>query len=264
MHGFNETFATAAYTAAELCHFLGREQVCAFFTWPASSTGGFLTSYTATTESADYAVEHLKKTIRMIATTPGVEGLHILAHSRGTALTLRAVTALSTEAIAAGKEPADLYKIDNLVLFSPDVDVDIAGQEITSFLSDPDLVTIWPEARLPRVLKGRLTIYASPEDRALAVSKILFRSRNRMGQLRPEDVPERIQRYFEIAGRVDLISYEGKRTDLFGHSYFTTNPQVSSDVIQLIRYGRRLGEPGRELIKTGRVTWIFPVAEDIH
>lgn len=145
----------------------------------------------------------------MIATTPGVEGLHILAHSRGTALTLRAVTALSTEAIAAGKEPADLYKIDNLVLFSPDVDVDIAGQEITSFFSDPDLVTIWPEARLPRVLKGRLTIYASPEDRALAVSKILFRSRNRMGQLRPEDVPERIQRYYEIAGRVDLISYEG-------------------------------------------------------
>lgn len=32
VHGFNETFATAAFTAAELCHFLGRESVCAFFT----------------------------------------------------------------------------------------------------------------------------------------------------------------------------------------------------------------------------------------
>ena len=30
VHGFNETFATAAYTAAELCHVLGREDVC---TW---------------------------------------------------------------------------------------------------------------------------------------------------------------------------------------------------------------------------------------
>ncbi len=87
VHGFNETFASAAYTAAELCHFLGREQVCAFFTWPASSTGNFLTSYTTTTESADYAVEHLKKTIRMIAATPGVEGIQLLAHSRGTAVT---------------------------------------------------------------------------------------------------------------------------------------------------------------------------------
>jgi esterase/lipase superfamily enzyme len=258
VHGFNETFATAAYTAAELCHFLGREPVCAFFTWPASSTGNFLISYTSTTESADFAVEHLKKSLRTIATTPGVEGVHILAHSRGTAVTLDAVRELGLEAIAAGKEPADLYKIRNLVLLSPDIDVDVAGQRTTSFLSDPDLVTVWPEARLPRMLEGRMTIYASPEDRALLVSRLLFRSRKRVGQLRPEDLPETIQRYFEIGGRTDLISYEGERTDLFGHSYFTTNAQVSADLIQLIRFGRQLGEPGRELIRTGRVTWKFP------
>jgi esterase/lipase superfamily enzyme len=259
VHGFNETFTTAAYTAAELCHFLGREPVCAFFTWPASSTGNFLISYTTTTESADYAVEHLKKSLRTIATTPGVEGLHILAHSRGTALTLRAVRELGMEAIAAGKEPANLYKIKNLVLLSPDIDVGLAGQTMTGYLSDPDLVTVWPEGRLPRILDGRLTIYASPEDRALAVSQFLFRSRSRMGQLRPEDVPDKVQRHFE-GGGLDLISYQGERTDLFGHSYFTTNPQVSTDLIQLIRYGRQLGEPGRELIKTGRVTWKFPTA----
>ncbi|NEV61320.1 alpha/beta hydrolase [Thiorhodococcus minor] len=259
VHGFNETFATAAYTAAELCHFLGREEVCAFFTWPASTTGNFLISYTTTTESADYAVAHLKKTIRTLASTPGVERLQLLAHSRGTALTLRAVSELAREAIAASKEPMDLYKIDNLVLLSPDIDVDIAGQQITDFLSDPELMTVWPEGRLPRVLQGRLTIYASPEDRALLVSRILFRSRNRVGQLRPEDIPDKAQRYFETVGRIDLISYEGKRTDLFGHSYFTTNPQVSSDLIELLRYDKQLGEPGRELVKTGRVTWEFPV-----
>jgi esterase/lipase superfamily enzyme len=42
VHGFNETFATAAFTAANLCHFLGREPVCTFFTWPASRTGNIL------------------------------------------------------------------------------------------------------------------------------------------------------------------------------------------------------------------------------
>jgi esterase/lipase superfamily enzyme len=259
VHGFNETFASAAYTAAELCHFLGREQVCAFFTWPASSTGNFLISYTTTTESADYAVEHLKKTIRMVAATPGVEGIQLLAHSRGTAVLLKAVRELALEAIAAGKEPVNIYKIDNLVLFSPDIDVQIAGQQITGFISDPDLVTVRPEGRLPRILKGRLTIYASPEDRALLVSKILFRSRQRMGQLRPEDIPPPVQRYFGALGRIDLISYEGKRTDWFGHSYFTTNPMVSSDLVELIRYGKKPGEPGRDnLIKTGPVTWKFP------
>jgi esterase/lipase superfamily enzyme len=258
VHGFNETFATAAYTAAELCHFLGREQVCAFFTWPASASGNFLTSYTSTTESADFAVEHLKKSIRMIATTPGVDGVQILAHSRGTALTLKAVRELGLEAIAAGKEPVDLYKIDNLVLLSPDIDLDIAAQQLTGFLSDPDLITVWPEGKLPRVLKGRLTIYTSPDDRALRVSQLLFRSRNRVGQMRPEDIPEKGQRYMEVLGRMDMISYLGARTDFFGHSYFTTNPQVSSDLIQLVRYRKKLGEPGRQLVKTGPITWTFP------
>jgi len=262
VHGFNETFATAAYTTAELCHFLGREQVCAFFTWPTSTTGNFLVSYTSTTESADFAVEHLKKSLRMLATTPGVEGLQILAHSRGTALTLKALRELGLEAIAAGKEAADLYKIDNLVLFSPDIDLDIAVQQITGFISDPDLVTVWPDGALPRVLKGHFTIYSSPEDRALWVSRILFRSRKRVGQLRPEDIPEERQRYLAELRRFDLISYEGERTDFFGHSYFTSNPQVSSDLIQLIRYDKGLGEPGRELIKTGHVTWKFPMDED--
>ncbi|MGB5834089.1 MAG: alpha/beta hydrolase [Thiohalocapsa sp.] len=39
IHGLNETFASAAFTSAELCHFLGRESVCAFVTWPASASG---------------------------------------------------------------------------------------------------------------------------------------------------------------------------------------------------------------------------------
>jgi esterase/lipase superfamily enzyme len=259
VHGFNETFASAAYTTADLCHFLGREPVCAFFTWPASSSGNFLISYTTTTESADYAVEHLKKTIRILAATPGVEELELLAHSRGTAVMLKAVHDLALEAIASGKEPVDLYKIDNLVLFSPDIDVDIATQQLTGLISDPDLATVWPEARLPRILKGRLTIYASPADRALLVSRILFRSRNRVGQLRPENLSPKAQNYLATLGRVDLISYEGPRTDFFGHSYFTSNPEVSSDLIELIRYGKRLGEPGRQLIRTGPVTWKFPV-----
>ena len=111
------------------------------------------------------------------------------------------------------------------------------------------------------MLKGRLTVYTSPEDRALLLSRILFRSRQRVGQLRAEDIPEERQRYLADAGRVDLISYQGERTDVFGHSYFTSNPHVSSDLIQLIRYGRKPGDPGRQLVQTGPVTWTFPTED---
>jgi len=258
VHGFNETFASAAYTAAELCHFLGREHLCAFFTWPASSTGNFLISYTSTTESAEYAVDHLKKTIRLLARMPELESVHLLAHSRGTAVLLSALRELMIETIAAGKEPVEELAINNVVLFSPDIDLDIAGQQLTAYISDPDLISVWPEQRLPRSIHGRLTIYASPEDRALRVSQLLFRSRNRVGGLSAGDLSPETQAYLARLGRLDLIVYGGDRTDIFGHSYFTTNPLVSSDVIQMLRYGRQLGEPGRELVRTGPVVWEFP------
>jgi esterase/lipase superfamily enzyme len=262
VHGFNETFATSAFTAAELCHFFGREQVCSFFTWPASSTGNFLISYTTTTESAEYAVDHLKKTLRMIAATPGVERIQLLAHSRGTAVLLNTLRELMIEAIASGVDPAEAYRIDNLVLLSPDIDVDIAGQKITGFVSDPDLTHAWPDDSLPRLLNGRLSIYASPDDRALLVSRILFRSRNRVGQLRPEDISPAMQTYFGNLGRIDLITFTGERTDLFGHSYFTTNPKVSSDLVQLIRFGKKPDAPGRDLLRTGPATWEFRAGKD--
>jgi len=258
VHGFNETFATAAYTAADLCHFLGREHVCAFFTWPAAASGNILTGYTSTTESAEFAVGDLVKTIRLIAQTPGVEGLQLLAHSRGTAVLLSALRELAIQSIAAGYDPAGLLKIDNVVLMSPDIDSEVAREKIVAYSSDPDLISRWTDERLPRAIRGRLTIYASPTDRALLASKILFRSRKRLGRLRPEDVTPAARDYFSKWGTIDLVAYEGKATDRFDHSYFSSNPEVSADLIQLVRYGRAPGQTGRPLVAMGASTWKFP------
>jgi esterase/lipase superfamily enzyme len=258
VHGFNETFATAAYTAAELCHFLGRAHVCGFFTWPASSTGGFLTSYVSTTESAQYSVNHLKKAIRTLAKTPGVEGLHLLAHSRGAAVLLSALRELSIEVVASGESPAESLNFENWVLMSPDIDVDVASQQLEFFASDPSLSTRWDSSQLPKFIRGRLTIYASPEDRALRLSEFLFRSRYRVGQLTPDAIPESTQEYFAKVGNVDIIVYEGKRTDFFGHSYFTSNPRVSADLIELIRNGTAPDGPARSLTRSGKIVWEFP------
>jgi esterase/lipase superfamily enzyme len=262
VHGFNETFATSAFTTAELCHFLGREPVCVLFTWPASSTGNFLTSYSSTTESAQYAEDHLRKVIRLLATTPGVERLQLLAHSRGAGLLLRAVRDLFIEAIAAGQEPIKTLRIKHIVLFSPDVDMEIARKDFTFGISDPRMFTVWRKERLPRAIGGRLTIYSSPQDRALRISRLLFRSENRAGNVRGEDVPLQLQRYLAPFDTFDIIVFEGKRTDPHGHFFFASNPQVSSDVIQLLRYGKKPGEPGRELTKAGPIVWKFPAVAE--
>lgn len=261
VHGFNETFATAAYTLAELCHFLGREQVCMLFTWPASSSGGLLTSYTKTTESATYAVGHLRKAIRMIGQTPGVERVHLLAHSRGAPLLLSAMRELFIETIAAGQAPAEALKIGHLILMAPDIDQDVAAEKVIAFASDPDIITQWPDNRIPKLLFGRLTVYSSPEDRALLFSRILFRSRARLGQFDPKKLSQQSQSLYARWERLDFISYEGRRTDPFGHSYFHSNPEVSSDLIELIRYDKKPGDPGRPLERIGLVGWKFPEDE---
>jgi esterase/lipase superfamily enzyme len=258
VHGFNETFATAAYTAADLCHFLGRSHVCAMFTWPASAGGNPLFSYEKTTESAQYSVGHLRKAIRTIARTPGVRGIQLLAHSRGAAVALMAIRELSIEAIAAGVEPAEAMKLVNLVLLSPDVDSDVASQQLAIFASDPGMTARWSEGGLPQFLRGRFTVYSSPGDRALGLSRWLFGSNARVGQLQPNDFSDASREVFAVAGNVDLIVYEGKRTDFFGHSYFQTNPRVSADVIELILNGTAPGEPRRPLVRIGKITWTFP------
>jgi len=259
VHGFNETFESAAYTTAELCHFLGREDVCAFFTWPASASGNPLISYTATTESAAFALNHLKKTLRLIGEAPGVEGIHVLAHSRGAGLTMDALSALGNEYQLRGKAFFDELPLRNVVLLSPDLDADIAAQRIGVGLSDPDLVPNWAVLRGTDTEKNgfRLTTYASPTDRALMLSRILFRSYRRVGRTSPEDVSPEMQDFLSKWQRFDLIVYEGKRTDAFGHSFFTSNPIVSSDLVQLIRFGKRPGDPERPLRQVGPVTWLF-------
>lgn len=259
VHGFNETFESAAFTVADLCHFFGRAHVCTFFTWPASSTGNPLISFTSTTESATYAVGHLKRTIRTLARTPGVEGVHLLAHSRGSALLLNAVRELSIEAIAAGDNPRETMQLKHLVLMSPDIDAQVARAQLEIFASDPDMTTRWRSTDLPKFLSGRFTIYASPKDRALLLSKILFRSRERVGELTPDEISETTKDYFATLGNVDIIVFEGKRTDFFGHSYFTSNPRVSADLIELIRSGTPPGTPQRPLARSGKITWEFPV-----
>ncbi len=261
VHGFNETFETAALTMGELCHFFGREHVCAIFTWPASASGNFVTSYTTTTESATYAVGHLAKTIRMIAQTRGVKSVNLMAHSRGSALLLNAMRELVIETVATGIEPLKALKIHNVVLMAPDIDLEVADQQMQIFVSNPDMFTRWPGNRLPRFMSGRWTIYSSPEDKALFVSRFLFRSRSRVGQLSIEELTGEATRAYEKWGKMDIVVYQGERTDLFGHAYFTTNPKVSSDLIQLIRYGKDPGDPGRSLKKIGPVAWTFPGSE---
>jgi esterase/lipase superfamily enzyme len=259
VHGYANTFRDAALTMGELCHYLGREFVCAVFSWPAGGSRGLFFGYNVDRESSEYAVLDLKKTIRIIADTAGVEGIHLLAHSRGTDVLAGALSQLAIESYVGGAHPGVRFKIRNIVLMAPDIDADVAMTKVFVVPSDPDLPfgkAPAPYGVFPAAGFG-LTVYVSPDDRALSVAQYLFGSLRRLGridlaQIRPDEIAR-----LRNMGLVDVVQVSGK-TDPFGHSYFTSNPEVSADLIALIRFGLKPNEPGRPLIEVERPLWRVP------
>lgn len=249
VHGFNESFEESAFVAADLCHFLGREHLCALFSWPARSGGGFLRSYSQERESGEFSVASLKKAIRSIAGVPGVEKVHLVAHSRGADVLLQAVHALLLEAYIVGKTPGDLLKIENVILAAADVDAHVFLRYLTVYASDPEMQSRWGKEELPLPFRdtGRMTIYASDADRALWASTFLFRSKLRLGRFRAEDLTVHVREFLMGSEFINIVEVPRERMDFFGHGYFTNHPAVSSDLISLIRYGLPPGDPGRAL-----------------
>jgi esterase/lipase superfamily enzyme len=262
IHGYSNTFTDAATTMGEICHYLGREFVCGIFTWPAGGKKGILMGYNEDVESSVFATEHLRKAIRTIAGTPGLAKLHVLAHSRGTDLLATVLSELSVEAYMEQKTLTERFKIGNVVLMAPDIDIDVAPLKILAIVSDPDLP--YGAAPNPRVVVKpspgfNITVYTSPDDKALAASGWLFGSLSRLGRVEASKMtPEQIEQARAL-GVLDVIQVRGT-TDFFGHGYFHSNPRVSADLIALLRYGLRPNEPGRPLDELKRPFWRVPEA----
>ncbi|HTR56555.1 MAG TPA: alpha/beta hydrolase [Casimicrobiaceae bacterium] len=260
VHGVDNTFQDAALTMGELCHFLGREFVCAIFTWPAAGNRGVLFGYEVDYESSLFATEHLRKTIRAIAGTPGLRKIHLLAHSRGTDVLLTAVSDLSVEAYMQQTNIEQRYKIGNIVLMAPDLDPDVAVAKIFKVASDPEVP--YGLAPNPRVVFERMpgfhiTSYVSPGDKALATSGWLFGSIFRLGRLDEAMLTSDQLQHLRTLGFIDVIQVQGT-TDFIGHSYFRSNPEASSDLIALLRYGLRPNDPGRPLEEIQKPFWRTP------
>jgi esterase/lipase superfamily enzyme len=260
VHGYHTSFESAALTMGELCHFLGREFVCGIFTWPAGGRRGILFGYQVDQESAEYAVEDLLKVIRIVGKTPGVERVHLIGHSRGTDTLASALAQLGAEAYMLRSSPDREFHLGNVILVAPDLDHDVAVTKIFKVFSDPDLPfgeRPDPGALLPPSPGLRVTVYVSPDDKALAAATWLFGSIARLGRLETTILsPDQIQRV-ALLGAVDIVEVPGT-TDFFGHRYFTSNPHVSADIIAMLRYGLRPNEPGRPLENVAGSFWRVP------
>ena len=254
VHGYHNSFEKAAFAMAELWHFLGRIGVPIIYTWPAGYPGPF--GYTYDRESSEFTIYHLREALDFIASFPEVERIHLIAHSRGADVAVAAVRELTLLARGAETDPRKKYKIHNLVLAAPDLDLQVATQRI---VGDQLVLSV-----------DRFTIYTSPADKAIGFARRLFQSpRGRVGTAGLGDVDETIKAAMEFGREhsptnVAIVNFSGAsdadkaQIDRYGHSYFRNAPTVSSDLVLMLRDDLDPGSPGRPLEPVGLRFWRVP------
>jgi esterase/lipase superfamily enzyme len=219
------------YNMAQVWHFMGRPGVPLIYSWPAGRGG--LRGYTSDVESAEFTTFHLKQFLRALATAPGLEKVHILAHSRGTEVVTTAIKELMLEYRGSDRDARTELKLGNVVLAAPDLNLQTARQTLVA-----EGTIFVPE---------RFTVYLSESDRALKLSSWFTDSVRRLGSLIFNDLTPRERAAIASLPNMNFVDVNVE-SDITGHAYLWINPAASSDVILLLRDNKAPGaEHGRPL-----------------
>ncbi|UQR65133.1 alpha/beta fold hydrolase [Bradyrhizobium sp. C-145] len=193
VHGFKQTFETAVLDAAHLSDgikFRGRTMV---FSWP-SKAGLF--DYAYDRDSAMWSRDAFERVLSALVSNPTGGRVHIVAHSMGTMLTLE-----SLRQLYARYGDTVTSKIGAVVFASPDIDMDVFSSSIQR---------IGP-------LTGKITVIASTNDRALALSGQIAGGMTRVGAAEKAAIAQ-------LGVRVVDASQEG--WGIINHDLFLSNAEV--------------------------------------
>ena len=209
IHGFNNRFEDLVFRFAQIANDTGTDSVPILVTWPSR---GSTFAYGYDRESTNYTRNALEKLFQYLADDKEIREVSILAHSMGNWLALESLRQM---AIRKGGLPA---KFKNIMLASPDVDVDVFRSQIA------DMGTQHP----------KFTLFVSQDDRALAVSRRVWGDVARLGSIDPEQAPYREELAENQITVIDLTKV--KSGDKLNHGKFAESPQI----VQLI--GSRISE----------------------
>ena len=202
VHGFNNRYEDAVYRFAQIVHDSKTDAAPVIFTWPSRAS---IFDYSYDKESTNYSRDALEELLRSAVDTPEVGEITIMAHSMGTWL---AVETLRQMAIRDGRVPK---KIQQVILASPDLDVDVFGQQLRA---------------IGKNIKDRpqFTLFVSRDDRALTLSRRISGNVDRLGQINPAEEPYRSMLEKQGITVLDLTAL--KSGDRLNHGKFAESPEV--------------------------------------
>lgn len=224
VHGYNVPFHDAVRRAAQLHDDLKFPGATICFSWP--SRGEFL-GYGADGDSAQWAAPHLAELVRHLRTVDSRIRIHLVAHSMGN----RVMTMALQEMIVKKENPENF--LHQIVLAAPDIDRDVFDQLAGAICNAGQ----------------RVSLYASSNDRALWVSKLLHWG-PRAGDSRADLVA------CEGIDTIDASQVDSSLLSL-RHSYFSDRLSVLTDLAELIRHNTPPAErPGLQQALAGQY-WVM-------
>src|SRR3984957_12797555 len=224
VHGFNTRFEEAVYRFAQIVYDARVDVAPVLFTWP---SGGNVTDYVYDRDSAMYSRDALEAVLQALVKDRNVNSISILAHSMGNYLAVETLRQMSIR--DHGLSP----KIQDVMLASPDIDVDVFRRQIAEIDAGPR--------------PAQFTLFVSRDDRALGLSSFLARDSTRLGALDPSKEP---YRSILEQGRVQVIDLTGMASgDFTNHGKFASGEVVGA-IGQRLAEGQSLSDAKGGLIES--------------
>ncbi|MBP0615676.1 alpha/beta hydrolase [Jiella sp. KSK16Y-1] len=211
VHGFNNTYEDAVLRFAQISTDMPVDAAPVLFTWP---SGGSVFDYLYDRDSANYSRDALEEMIEQISASRNVSEITLLAHSMGGWLAMEAVRQMAIR--HQGKLPR---KLANIVLASPDIDVDVFRTQLDQ-IGDAS---------------KRITIFTATDDIALDVSRRLAGGDQRLGAI---DIRNPAIRQALVQHGITAIDLsDANSNDGLNHINFADSPRMVLAIGQRLAAG---------------------------
>lgn len=158
VHGYNTRFEDAVYRLAQITFDANAKAIPILFTWPSQ---GKLLGYAYDRESATFSRDGLENLLQQLSRDNSVKDITILAHSMGNMVALDALRQMAV------RNRSISPKIRNVLLASPDVDLDVARNLINGMGKN----------------RPHIVLFTSQDDVALKFSARVWGNANRLGTI---------------------------------------------------------------------------------
>jgi esterase/lipase superfamily enzyme len=159
VHGFNTNFAEGLYRHAQMAHDFGSPGVSVNYAWPSAAD---FRGYATDRESVLFARDGLESLLATLSRT-SARRIVVVAHSMGAHLVMEALRQMEIRG-----SPAFADKLASVVLFAPDLDIDVFRGQIA-------FAEAW---NVP------VYVFVSNRDRALQFSSRIRGGATRLGAVR--------------------------------------------------------------------------------